>query len=83
MNELKPVAWHTEDHTDDFSATTYDKELAERWEKKGWPLTPMYYAIPDTHRVVSVALLARLIEETPRYATEKELQFIIDNKGPT
>lgn len=57
MNELKPVAWHTEDHTDDFSATTYDEGLAEHWKKKGWPVTPMFYAILDTHRVVSVERL--------------------------
>lgn len=57
MNELKPVAWHTEDHTDDCSATTYDESVAIRWDMKGWPVTPMYYAIPDTHRVVSVEFL--------------------------
>lgn len=62
MQELKPVAWHTEDHADDYSATTYYEEVAGRWKKKGWPVTPMYYAIPDTHRVVPVALLNGIME---------------------
>lgn len=60
MNELKPVAWHTEDHESDKSATTYDAEVAERWRTKGWPVTPHFLAIPDTHRVVSVELLCHL-----------------------
>ena len=58
---IKPVAWHTEDHTDDCSATTYDESVAIRWDMKGWPVTPMYYAIPDTHRVVSVELLEKCV----------------------
>lgn len=36
------VAWHTEDHLTDKSATTYDSETAERWRTKGWPVTPLY-----------------------------------------
>ena len=36
------VAWHTEDHLADKSATTYDLEVAERWRTKGWPVTPLY-----------------------------------------
>ena len=33
------VAWHTDDHLTDKSATTYDREVAERWRAKGWPIT--------------------------------------------
>jgi hypothetical protein len=38
----EPVAWHTEDHLDDKSATTYSKAVAERWAAKGWPVTNLY-----------------------------------------
>ena len=38
----EPVAWHTEDHLTDKSATTYDPEIAKRWRAKGWPVTPLY-----------------------------------------
>jgi hypothetical protein len=43
--------------------------------------TGLVYAIPDTHRVVSVETLQRLLQETLYYASKKELQAIIDNKG--
>ena len=38
------------------------------------------YAIPDTHRVVSVEFLERLAEETIYYAHKTKLRAIIDNK---
>jgi hypothetical protein len=38
------VAWHTDDHLTDKSATTYDPVIAERWRAKGWPVTPHYLA---------------------------------------
>lgn len=44
LREQEPVAWHTEDHLDDRSATTYSKEAAQRWRDKGWPVTPLYAA---------------------------------------
>ena len=34
--EQEPVAWHTEDHLTDRSATTYSKDMVYRWECKGW-----------------------------------------------
>lgn len=40
--EAEPVAWHTEDHLTDKSATTWDKNVAEMWKAKGWPVTPLY-----------------------------------------
>jgi hypothetical protein len=38
------VAWFTDDHREDKSATTYSKRMAERWKEKGWPVTPLYTA---------------------------------------
>lgn len=49
--EAEPVAWHTEDHLADRSATTWDKNVAERWKAKGWPVTPLY-THPTTAPVV-------------------------------
>lgn len=40
--EQEPVAWHTEDHLTDRSATTYSKDMVYRWECKGWPVVPLY-----------------------------------------
>ena len=40
----EPVAWSTEDRETDKSATTYSKEVSERWVKKGWPVEPLYAA---------------------------------------
>lgn len=37
-----PVAWFTEDHLTDKSATTYDPVVADRWRAKGWPVSPLY-----------------------------------------
>lgn len=54
--EAVPVAWHTEDHLDDKSATTYRKEVAERWRSKGWPIWPLYAsppASPDAEGLVN------------------------------
>lgn len=41
---LEAVAWFTDDHLSDKSATTYDASVAERWRAKGWPVTPLYAA---------------------------------------
>ena len=45
--EQEPVAWHTEDHLTDRSATTYSKDMVYRWECKGWPVTPLYATPPQ------------------------------------
>jgi hypothetical protein len=47
VSEPEPVAWFTEDHREDKSATTYSKKMAERWKEKGWPVTPLYTAPPQ------------------------------------
>ena len=47
QTEQEPVAWHTEDHLTDRSATTYSKDMADKWEAKGWPVTPLYASPPQ------------------------------------
>jgi hypothetical protein len=42
----QPYGWHTEDHLTDRSATTYSKDVADRWQSKGWPVTPFYTTPP-------------------------------------
>lgn len=44
LKALPPVAWHTEDHDTDKTATTYSQEIAERWKCKGWPITELFTA---------------------------------------
>lgn len=62
--EAQPVAWHTEDHLADKSATTYDPVVRDRWIAKGWPVTPLY-AHPHPSAPVEVdahmATLASLV----------------------
>jgi hypothetical protein len=40
------VAWFTDDSQSDKSATTWDRNVAERWRAKGWPVSPLYAAPP-------------------------------------
>ncbi|HEN8732024.1 hypothetical protein RDI61_14115 [Pseudomonas plecoglossicida] len=42
--KLKALAWFTEDHMTDKSATTYDPAVACRWYEKGWPVQLLYGA---------------------------------------
>ena len=54
------VAWHTDDHLTDKSATTYDPVIADRWRAKGWPVTPHYTdpqppSIPEPSELRKVA----------------------------
>jgi len=46
LQEQEPVAWHTEDHLTDRSATTYRKDMVYSWECKGWPVTPLFTSPP-------------------------------------
>ena len=39
VDGLEVVGWYTEDYLDDKSATTYSREVADRWLAKGWPVT--------------------------------------------
>lgn len=36
------VAWFTDDHLTDKSATTWDRDTAEHWRTKGWPVSKLY-----------------------------------------
>lgn len=83
MNEqMKPVAWMFQ-HEETGVISIVDTQQVEwgfeknnpRWLKIG-PL----YAIPDTHRVVSVEMLERLLEENIWYKSKAELQAIIDRE---
>lgn len=47
----EPVAWFTDDHLTDKSATTWDRTVAERWRAKGWPVQSLY-AAPQTSEAV-------------------------------
>jgi hypothetical protein len=38
----EPVAWFTDDSQSDRSATTWDRNVADRWRAKGWPVHPLY-----------------------------------------
>lgn len=40
----EPVAWYTEDHLTDKSATTWDRTVADRWLEKGWPVNSLFAA---------------------------------------
>ena len=51
------VAWHTEDHLTDKSATTYIREVADRWLAKGWPVKEML--LLSDHEAVVAPLLNR------------------------
>ena len=73
MNELKPVAMIYEDNSFVYS------ELVDRSVKPGTAL----YAIPDTHRVVSVSQLARVLDvlrHNQAFGDAADIRAIIDNK---
>lgn len=81
MNNLKPFAFISDRERDDFASPAMvaccPYETAE--------MRNALYAIPSTHRVVSVELLERLSSHldvfTNDSAIEKELRAIIDNTG--
>ena len=57
----EPVGWYTEDHLDDKSATTYSKELADRWVAKGWPVFPLYAAPVSEAKAQGVVIPASVV----------------------
>lgn len=63
------VAWHTEDHLTDKSATTYDPEVADRWRTKGWPVTPLYTHPADQVAEPDADLVRQVTDggRNPRY----------------
>ena len=60
--EQEPLGWHTEDHLNDRSATTYSKEMAYRWECKGWPVTPFYTSPPKRQPLTDEQIADIVIE---------------------
>ncbi len=42
QHQGEPVAWFTEDHLTDKSATTWDGAVAGQWRAKGWPVSQLY-----------------------------------------
>ena len=51
--EGEPVAWHTEDHLTDRSATTYNKNMMHEWLYKGWSVTPLYTHPPAPRKQIT------------------------------
>lgn len=80
MNRLKPVAIVIPDHAHGEEVTT----IAQTVEYE-LPVGAELYILPDTHRVVSVELIERLIKVSAwnEHPTIKEARAIIDNKGAT
>jgi hypothetical protein len=71
----EPIAWHTEDHLKDKSATTYSKDMMYRWKCKGWPVTPHYTrpAVPLTDEQIKA-----LCKEPWVFDTAKQWVRIIE-----
>lgn len=58
---VEAVAWYTDDHLSDRSATTWDPETAARWEAKGWKVWMLHkgsdvMALQARHEVALDAL---------------------------
>ncbi len=71
-NEIKPVAWVTDDFITDKSSTTYDVETAERWRQKGWPVDGLY----------DQAAIDRLIEQRNNYrAAGDNFEFLANHRA--
>lgn len=49
-----PIGWITDDYLTDKSATTYSKEVAERWISKGWGVQPIYTAPQPTDKLLEL-----------------------------
>ena len=64
----EPVAWHTEDHLTDRSATTYSKDMAYRWECKGWPVTPLY-TTPPQRKPLTDEEIGAILEDINAFGT--------------
>jgi hypothetical protein len=60
----EPVAWYTDDHLTDRSATTYSKDMVYRWQCKGWPVTPLYTTPPAAQPAPDLLnALKRIVDE--------------------
>lgn len=81
--EPKPVAWFTEDHIDDKSATTWRKEVADRWAAKGWPVYSLYLHpdTPSSAGTVSVEAAARTEVRQLREALRPFAEYMQTDEG--
>lgn len=82
---IKPVAWMC-DANDGINVDATARELVrDDYARFGRQITPLY-AIPETHRIVSVYLLQEIVDDlfshgiTKAIKVERELQAIIDSK---
>lgn len=62
QDEREPVGWYTDDHLTDKSATTYDREVADRWRGKGWPVYELYARPAQTEQQPTAVPEGWLIE---------------------
>ena len=73
MNELKPVAWASKGGLSVFEKGLNDRQFVSRVPCPEQLLTVPLYAIPDTHRVVSVEFLnvvAMIVTEARDYYSD-------------
>ena len=65
----EPVAWYTDDHLTDKSATTWDRTVAARWRDKGWPVGELFAAPqPSTEGVCKNHPQQTPVKDIPEYA---------------
>ena len=69
---IKPVAWKR--------AKTFNESPEYYGKEKLWKDDVPLYAIPETHRIVPVSLLNRLLSEWQETSAFREAKAIIDNK---
>jgi len=80
QDEQQPIAWFTDDHLRDKSATTYDRKVADRWRGKGWPVHELYarHAQTEQQPVAVPESWWQLIHDTIR---NYRLTTIVDADG--
>ena len=75
VDGLDVVGWYTEDHLDDKSATTYSREVADRWLAKGWPVNGIANAAAAQAIIDGLRVDVAEQEETANQWRELALQF--------
>ena len=75
VDGLEVVGWYTEDHLDDKSATTYSREVADRWLAKGWPVNGIANAAAAQAIIDGLRGEVASQEETANQWRELALQF--------
>jgi hypothetical protein len=82
MQELKPVAWMCDANDGANADATTSERVRDDYARFGRTITPLY-AIPDTHRIVSVKLLedAMVVFRVEGFDKEAEQLRAIIDKG--